>query len=75
MYEYFYGDRIVSVPDGRHDDWSVYASKSSESNYIMLINRTEDTYLKKTVDVKTEGGNRVLELTLHPKSVAIVAFD
>ena len=74
MYEYFYGDRIVNVSNGRDDDWSVYASKDDGSSYIMLINRTEDERIKKTASVTTESGSRVLELTLHPKSVAIIKF-
>ncbi|MBN1647304.1 MAG: hypothetical protein JW874_04660 [Spirochaetales bacterium] len=75
MYEYFYGNQTVGLTGNRDDDWSIYASRSNTVNYIMLINRTESSRLKKTVSIHTDTGTRTLELTLHPHSVAVVEFE
>ncbi len=36
LYRHLYGDRIVEVPGGQSDDWSVYASKDDSRSYLML---------------------------------------
>ena len=75
MYEYFYGDRIVNVSGGRDADWSVYASKTETENFLLLINRTEDTEIMKIARIITDDGVRYLKLTLYPRSVAMIGFD
>jgi hypothetical protein len=75
MYKYLYGDRIVPVPEGQSDDWSIYAALStSGADHLMLINRTADQTITKVVTAKVASGTRTLRLTLYPHSVAIVSF-
>lgn len=74
-YKYFYGNRIVPVSGGRNADWSIYASKDENRNYIMLINRTENRTFRKTVHVISDTEERNLELILYPRAVAIVGFE
>jgi hypothetical protein len=40
----------------------------------MLINRTAATEVTRVVKVTTAAGDKLLRLTLHPHSLAIVAF-
>lgn len=76
MYKHLYGDQTVAVPGGRQADWSIYAARASNSGkrYLMLINRTPATEISRLVKVATTAGERMLRLTLHPHSLAIVSF-
>jgi hypothetical protein len=82
MYKYLYGDEIVAVPDGRQADWSICASRASRAsgasgggkNFLMLINRTAATEVTRILKVTTTAGEKLLRLTLHPHSLAIVSF-
>jgi hypothetical protein len=76
MYKYLYGNETIAVSDGRHADESIYASRAAlgGKSYLMLINRTAATELTRVVKVSTTSGERLLRLTLHPHSLAIVSF-
>lgn len=76
MYRWLYGDEIVPVPGGQQDDWSIYAARSQATGerHLMLINRTASSTFTKVVEVTTPEGKKLLGLTLHPHSVAIVTF-
>jgi hypothetical protein len=75
MYKYLYGNETVAVPGGHQPDWSIYASRASGGkSYLMLINRTAATELTRVVKVTAASGERLLRLTLHPHSLAIVSF-
>jgi hypothetical protein len=76
MYKHLYGDETVAVADGRRSEWSIYASRASGTgrSYLMLINRTPATEVTRVVKVTTTAGDRLLRLTLHPHSLAIVSF-
>jgi hypothetical protein len=82
MYKHLYGDETVAVPGGRQTDWSIYASRTSGApsapsgprSFLLLINRTAATELTRVVKVTTAAGQRLLRLTLHPHSLAIVSF-
>jgi len=82
MYKYLYGNETVAVENGHQTDWSIYASRasrasqpaSSGNSYLMLINRTAATEVTRVVKVSTASGGRLLRLTLHPHSLAIVSF-
>jgi hypothetical protein len=74
MYKHLDGDETVAVPDGRQADWSIYASRGGGKSFLMLINRTASTEVTRIVKVTTTAGEKLLRLTLHPHSLAIVAF-
>jgi hypothetical protein len=85
MYKHLYGDETVAVPDGRQADWSIYASRASSAShdpgssggkqsFLLLINRTAATEVTRVVKVTTAAGDKLLRLTLHPHSLAIVSF-
>jgi hypothetical protein len=85
MYKYLYGNETVAVPGGHQPEWSIYASRASGASgasqaasggnsYLMLINRTAATEVTRVVKVSTASGGRLLRLTLHPHSLAIVSF-
>jgi len=74
MYKHLYGNETVTVAGGQQPDWSIYASRDSSKNYLLLINRTADTQVSRVVKVVTTAGDRWLRLTLMPHSVSIVAF-
>lgn len=75
LYKHLYGDQIIAVPGGRTADGSIYASRDAAGrSYVMLINRTAATELTRVVKATTAAGTRLLRLTLHPHSLAIVSF-
>ena len=74
MYKHLYGDQTVAVPDGRQADWSIYAARAGATSFLMLINRTAATEVTRVVKVTTAAGQRLLRLTLHAHSLAIVSF-
>jgi len=74
MYKHLYGNETVTVAGGQQADWSIYASRDSSKNYLLLINRTADTQVSRVVKVVTTAGDRLLRLALMPHSVSIVAF-
>jgi len=74
MYKHLYGDETVAVPDGRQAEASIYASRRGGTCFVMLINRTAASELTRVVKVTTAAGERLLRLTLHPHSLAIVEF-
>jgi len=71
---HLYGNETVAVAGGQQADWSIYASRASSKNYLMLINRTADTAVTRVLKVVTTAGNRLLRVTLNPHSVSIIAF-
>jgi hypothetical protein len=74
MYKYLYGNETVAVPDGRQPDWSIYAARGGGKSFLLLINRTAATEVTRVVKATTTDGDRLLRLTLHPHSLAIVSF-
>jgi hypothetical protein len=74
MYKHLYGNETVPVANGRTADGSVYAARGGGKNFLLLINRTAATELTRVVKVTTAKGERLLRLTLHPHSLAIVSF-
>ena len=75
MYKHLYGNETIAVAGGQQPDWSIYASRdSAKKNYLMFINRTPATSLRRVLRVVTTAGERLLRFTLEPHSVSIVAF-
>ena len=74
IYKHLYGNETLAVAGGRQTDWSIYASRDSSKNYLMLINRTASTTLRRVLSVVTSEGERLLRVTLEPHSVSVVAF-
>ena len=74
MYKYLYGNETIAVTGGQQADWSIYASRDSSKNYLLLINRTATTQLMRVVKLITAAGDRLLRLTLNAHSASIVAF-
>lgn len=76
MLEHLYGDQTVAVPDGRQAEWSIHAARATSTgrSYLMLINRTAASEVTRVARIKTAPGERLLRLTLHPHSLAIVSF-
>jgi hypothetical protein len=74
FYKYLWGNKIVSIANGQNDDYSIYASKDDNYNYIMLINRTAGTKFQKLVKIITGQGTKYLKLTIYAKSVTVIRF-
>jgi hypothetical protein len=74
MYKYLYGEETVPVANGVDRDWSIYASRSAGKSYLLLVNRTEETTVTRVVHVTSPAGQKLLRLTLHPHSLAIVSW-
>lgn len=76
MLEHLYGDQTVAVPNGRQAEWSIHAARATTTgrSYLMLINRTAATEVTRVARITTAAGERLLRLTLHPHSLAIVSF-
>lgn len=71
---YLYGDELVRVRGGLHEEWSIHAAKDAARSYLMLVNRSGTKRFEKVAQVTTPSGPRQLRLTLHPRSVTIVSF-
>ncbi len=74
FYKYVCGDKFVDIADNQKDDYSIYASKDNNYNYLMLINRTEDKNYKMYTRVITQQGTKCLKLILPKHSVTAIKF-
>jgi hypothetical protein len=72
MHKYAWGDTFIPVENGRNKDYSVYASKQGEDNYLMCVNRTENQSFTRTVKTVDESGSRDYDVLMLPHSLTMI---
>jgi hypothetical protein len=73
MHKYAWGDREIPVANGQSEAYSVYASKNTNANYLMLINRTNGS-IEKRISAMTSSGTRAFDALMVPRSVTIITL-
>jgi hypothetical protein len=74
LYRDAWGDRFVPVPGGQTESFSVYASKDASHDYLMLINRSADQPVKKTLSLLSAAvpAGTLADVLMLPRSVTVI---
>ncbi len=73
LYKHLWGAESVAVSGKQRDDMlSVYAAKTGDTAYLMLINRSATAVQSRVVRVRTASGERTLRLSAPAHAVTVI---